>query len=76
MTHSFSPRTDERVPDDLFTFSTVGNAAYLEVAGLIDREDAGIDELGGVLPYNLTVEDEEGNVSEEQQVRGRTHIPD
>ncbi len=62
-----SPRLDSLVPPDLFAVSVTGNAAYLEVTGLVDMEDPGVTSLRGVLPYALTVEDDEGNVSEEQQ---------
>ncbi len=45
-----------------------GNAAYLKMSAVVDREDEDIAALGGVLPYNVYVEDDAGNVSEPEPV--------
>ena len=53
-----------------------GNAAYLRMARAVDREDPDVVALGGVLPYDLTVDDGEGNVSEPEEVRERVESGD
>ncbi len=45
-----------------------GNAAYLKMAQPVDREDPDIDALDGILRYNVTVADEENNVSDPEPV--------